>query len=54
MTYGGSKIRPEATGYGAMYYLNEVLKHEGVDIKGKTIALSGFGNVSWGICKKAL
>lgn len=54
MTYGGSKIRPEATGYGAMYYLNEVLKHEGTDIKGKTIALSGFGNVSWGICKKAL
>ena len=33
MTYGGSKIRPEATGYGAMYYLNEVLKHEGTDIK---------------------
>lgn len=54
MTYGGSKIRPEATGYGAIYYLNEVLKHEGEDIKGKTIALSGFGNVSWGICKKAM
>lgn len=54
MTYGGSKIRPEATGYGAIYYLNEVLKHEGEEIKGKTIALSGFGNVSWGICKKAM
>ena len=46
-------IRPEATGFGAMYYLNEVLKHEGEDIKGKTIAISGFGNVAWGICKKA-
>ena len=52
-TYGGSVIRPEATGYGAVYYLNEVLKHEGEDIKGKTIACSGFGNVTWGICKKA-
>ena len=46
-------IRPEATGYGAVYYLNEVLKHEGDSIEGKTIAVSGFGNVAWGICKKA-
>lgn len=53
-TYGGSRTRPEATGYGAMYYLAEVLKHEGEDIKGKTIAISGFGNVAWGICKKAM
>ena len=53
LTYGGSIIRPEATGYGAMYYLCEVLKHEGESIKGKTIAISGFGNVAWGICKKA-
>lgn len=53
-TYGGSLIRPEATGYGAVYYLNEVLKHEKDDIKGKTIACSGFGNVTWGICKKAM
>lgn len=53
-TYGGSLTRPEATGYGAMYYLKEVLKHEGEDIKGKTIAISGFGNVAWGICKKAM
>jgi glutamate dehydrogenase (NADP+) len=52
-SYGGSLTRPEATGYGAMYYLNEVLKHEHEDIKGKTIAISGFGNVAWGICKKA-
>ena len=53
MTYGGSLIRPEATGYGAVYYLNEVLKHENDPIEGKTIAISGFGNVAWGICKKA-
>ncbi len=53
-SYGGSKTRPEATGYGAMYYLQEVLKHEGESIEGKTIAISGFGNVAWGICKKAL
>lgn len=54
ISYGGSLTRPEATGYGAVYYLNEVLKHEGEDIKGKTIAVSGFGNVAWGICKKAM
>ena len=53
-TYGGSLNRPEATGYGAMYYLQQVLEHDGLDIKGKTIAVSGFGNVAWGICKKAL
>ena len=53
-SYGGSLGRPEATGYGAMYYLQEVLKHEGEDIKGKTIACAGFGNVTWGICKKAM
>ena len=53
LSYGGSINRPEATGYGAMYYLQEVLRHEGEDIEGKTIAISGFGNVAWGICKKA-
>ena len=53
-SYGGSLNRPEATGYGAMYYLQEVLKHEGESIYGKTIAISGFGNVAWGICKKAM
>ena len=52
-SYGGSRTRPEATGYGAIYYLQQVLKHEGEDIKGKTIACAGFGNVTWGICKKA-
>ncbi len=52
-SYGGSRIRPEATGYGAVYYLENVLKHEGESIEGKTIACAGFGNVTWGICKKA-
>ena len=52
-SYGGSLIRPEATGYGAVYYLENVLKHEGESIEGKTIACAGFGNVTWGICKKA-
>ncbi len=54
LSYGGSLTRPEATGYGAIYYLQEVLRHEGESIEGKTIACSGFGNVTWGICKKAL
>ena len=53
LSYGGSLIRPEATGYGAVYYLQNVLKHFGDDIKGKTIVASGYGNVTWGICKKA-
>ena len=52
--YGGSLIRPEATGYGAVYYLENVLKDHGESIEGKTIAASGFGNVCWGICKKAM
>ena len=52
-SFGGSLIRPEATGYGAVYYLNEVLEHENDTIVGKTIACAGFGNVTWGICKKA-
>ena len=50
---GGSILRPEATGFGAVYYLVEALKHDGVDIKGKKIAISGYGNVGWGIMKKA-
>lgn len=52
LSYGGSLIRPEATGYGAVYYTCEVFKHQGDDIKGKTFAISGFGNVAWGACKK--
>ena len=53
LSYGGSLIRPEATGFGAIYYLNEVLKHENDTIKGKRIGVSGYGNVAWGIMKKA-
>ncbi len=52
ITYGGSLIRPEATGFGAVYYAVEMLKHFGDDIKGKTFAVSGFGNVAWGTVKK--
>ena len=52
LSYGGSLIRPEATGYGAVYYTCEVFKHENDHIKGKTFAISGFGNVAWGACKK--
>ena len=52
LAYGGSLIRPEATGYGAVYYTSEVLAHENEEIKGKTFALSGFGNVAWGAVKK--
>ncbi len=50
--FGGSLIRPEATGFGAVYYTHEVLKSFGEDIKGKTFAVSGFGNVAWGTVKK--
>ena len=52
LSYGGSLIRPEATGYGAVYYTVEMLKHFGDDIKGKTFVVSGFGNVAWGTVKK--
>ena len=52
ISYGGSLVRPEATGFGAIYYANEVLKHENEDIAGKTFAVSGFGNVAWGAIKK--
>ena len=52
LTYGGSLIRPEATGYGAVYYTCEMLKHFGDDIKGKTFVVSGFGNVAWGTVQK--
>ena len=52
LEYGGSILRPEATGYGAVYYLESVLEHEKDTIKGKRVALSGYGNVSWGVAKK--
>ncbi len=52
LSYGGSLIRPEATGFGAVYYTLEVFKHENDSIVGKTFAISGFGNVAWGVAKK--
>jgi len=52
-TWGGSILRPEATGYGALYFTEHLLHKAGKDIKGLTIALSGFGNVAWGAAKKA-
>ena len=52
--WGGSLMRPEATGFGAIYYVVRMLKEKGEDIKGKTIALSGFGNVAWGAATKAV
>jgi len=51
--WGGSILRPEATGYGALYFVNQMLTEHGLDIKGRTVALSGFGNVAWGAAKKA-
>ena len=53
MEWGGSILRPEATGYGALYFVHQMLEEHGLDIKGKTVALSGFGNVAWGAAKKA-
>ena len=52
ISYGGSLIRPEATGFGAVYYVENMLASFGEEIKGKTFAVSGFGNVAWGTVKK--
>ena len=52
LPYGGSLIRPEATGFGAVYYAVEMLNYFGDSIKGKTFAISGFGNVAWGTVQK--
>ena len=53
-TWGGSILRPEATGYGALYFTEHLLHRAGKDIKGMKVALSGFGNVAWGASKKAV
>lgn len=53
ITWGGSFFRPEATGFGALYFTMHLLKRAGKDIKGKKIAISGFGNVAWGAATKA-
>ncbi|MDD4544415.1 MAG: NADP-specific glutamate dehydrogenase [Bacteroidales bacterium] len=51
--WGGSILRPEATGFGGVYFVDHMLRQIGKDIKGKTVALSGFGNVAWGAAQKA-
>jgi len=52
LNWGGSLVRPEATGYGAVYFAHEMLKTKGTDFKGKTVCISGFGNVAWGAVQK--
>ncbi len=51
--WGGSNMRPEATGFGNVYFAQEMLATKGDSLKGKTVAISGFGNVAWGAAKKA-
>ena len=50
--WGGSLMRPEATGFGAVYFVEEMLNKNGDSIKGKRVAISGFGNVAWGAVTK--
>ncbi|ABQ03743.1 MULTISPECIES: NADP-specific glutamate dehydrogenase [Flavobacterium] len=52
LAYGGSLIRPEATGYGVVYFTDQMLRTIGHEIKGKRVAISGFGNVAWGVALK--
>ena len=54
LEFGGSLIRPEATGFGALYFVHQMLQTYGTDFKGKTVAVSGFGNVAWGAVTKAV
>lgn len=53
LEYGGSLVRPEATGFGGLYFVRQMLATQGFGIEGKTIAISGFGNVAWGAAMKA-
>ena len=53
LEWGGSLVRPEATGFGGLYFVNEMLATAGHSIEGKTVAISGFGNVAWGAALKA-
>ena len=53
LEFGGSLIRPEATGFGGLYFVHQMLQAKNIDIKGKTVAISGFGNVAWGAATKA-
>lgn len=52
-SFGGSRLRPEATGFGALYFVNQMCETHNIDLKGKTVAVSGFGNVAWGATMKA-
>ncbi len=53
LSYGGSLIRPEATGFGAVYFVRQMLETAGDSLAGKTVSVSGFGNVAWGAALKA-
>jgi glutamate dehydrogenase (NADP+) len=53
LNWGGSLIRPEATGFGAVYFAQEMLATRGMSFQGKTVCISGFGNVAWGAASKA-
>ena len=53
MSFGGSRLRPEATGFGALYFVQQMCKTHNIELKGKTIGISGFGNVAWGAVSKA-
>ena len=53
LVFGGSILRPEATGYGALYFVQQMRADLGQSLEGKTVAVSGFGNVAWGAVKKA-
>ena len=53
LDFGGSRIRPEATGFGALYFVSNMLEKRGDSLKGKTVAICGFGNVAWGAALKA-
>lgn len=52
LNWGGSLIRPEATGFGVVYFADDMLKTKGTSFDGKTVAVSGFGNVAWGAVQK--
>ncbi len=52
ISFGGSLIRPEATGYGAVYFAQRMLERVGDTVKGKTVVISGYGNVAWGAAEK--
>jgi glutamate dehydrogenase (NADP+) len=53
INWGGSLIRPEATGFGSVYFAQEMLAARGQSLEGQTVCLSGFGNVAWGAALKA-